>query len=55
MLEVKIKRNTELRESVFWMTGATHEPKDVLDTCFALLFLKRATRGMVPGGVVTGS
>ena len=54
MMEVKIKRNTELRETVYWMTGATHEPKNVLDTCFALLFLKRATKGLVPGGVVTG-
>ena len=31
---------------MFWNTNATHDPKDVLDTCFALLFLKRATRGM---------
>ncbi len=54
MLEVKIKKNTELRETVYWMTKSTHEPKDVLDTCFALLFLKRATKGLVPGGVVTG-
>lgn len=54
MMEVKVKRNTELRETVYWMTGSTHDPKDVLDTCFALLFLKRATKGLVPGGVVTG-
>jgi hypothetical protein len=39
----------------YWETGATHEPKDVLDTCFALLFLKRATKDIVPGGVpITG-
>jgi hypothetical protein len=54
MYEVKIKRNTELMRSFFWNTQATHEPQDVLDTCFALLFLKRATRDMIPGGVVTG-
>jgi hypothetical protein len=40
---------------VYWQTNSTHEPKDVLDTCFALLFLKRATKDIVPGGVpVTG-
>ena len=38
-------------DGTYWMTGDTHEPKDVLDTCFALLFLKRATKDMVPGGV----
>jgi hypothetical protein len=39
----------------YWETGQTHEPKDVLDTCFALLFLKRATKGIVPGGIpITG-
>ncbi len=27
------------------------EPKDVLDTCFALLFLKRATKEMVPAPI----
>jgi hypothetical protein len=27
---------------------------DVLDTCFALLFLKRATKGQIPFGSVTG-
>ncbi len=52
--EVKVKRNTELVETYFWNTQSTHRPHDVLDTCFALLFLKRSTRGMVPGGVVTG-
>ena len=30
-----------------WETGSTHKPKDVLDTCFALLFLKRATGGSI--------
>ena len=49
------KGKTRKAEGVWWETGATHEPYDVLDTCFALLFLKRATKGMVPGGpVVTG-
>ena len=38
-------------DAVYWETGDTHEPKDVLDTCFALLFLKRATKDLVPGGV----
>jgi hypothetical protein len=45
-------------DGVFWNTNATHEPKDVLDTCFALLYLKRATWGMIPpkpGPVVTGN
>jgi hypothetical protein len=37
-----------------WDTGSTHQPKDVLDTCFALLFLKRATRGGIPYPTVTG-
>jgi len=54
VIEVKIKRSTELVQTVYWNTGSTHQPKDVLDTCFALLFLKRATRGLVPGGPVTG-
>lgn len=53
MIEVKIKKNTELRETLFWKTGTTHEPQDVLDTCFALLFLKRATKGIMPN--VTGN
>ncbi len=50
----QMKRGTEEMPGVFWMTDSTHEPKDVLDTCFALLYLKRATHGLVPGGVVTG-
>ena len=37
--------------AAFWMTNSTHEPKDVLDTCFALLFLKRATKDMVPAPI----
>ena len=50
----KSRRGTEKKPGVFWMTDATHDPKDVLDTCFALLFLKRATWGLVPPTVVTG-
>jgi hypothetical protein len=52
-VKVRTEKNRET-DGVFWLTGDTHDPKDVLDTCFALLFLKRATKGMVPGGVVTG-
>ena len=37
-----------------WKAGGTHEPGDTLDTCFALLFLKRATKGSIPFGSVTG-
>ncbi len=42
------------RDVVFWNTGSTHEPKDVLDTCFALLFLKRATSHLSPAPVTPG-
>ncbi len=38
----------------YWDTNSTHGPRDVLDTCFALLFLKRATRGGIPYPTVTG-
>lgn len=48
------KKGTKDVDGMFWMTNSTHEPKDVLDTCFALLFLKRATQGLVPQGAVTG-
>ncbi len=48
------KNGTQQAQGVYWKTGATHEPKDVLDTCFALLYLKRATRGLAPPAVVTG-
>lgn len=37
-----------------WLTNSTHQPEDTLDTCFALLFLKRATRGSIPFPSVTG-
>ncbi len=33
-------------KGTFWDTKSTHEPTDVLDTCFALLFLKRATKDL---------
>jgi hypothetical protein len=37
-----------------WNSQSTHEPKDVIDTCFALLFLKRATKGAILFPDVTG-
>jgi hypothetical protein len=37
-----------------WKTGTTLEPGDVLDTCFALLFLRRATKGAIPFPSITG-
>ncbi|MCB9825718.1 MAG: hypothetical protein H6806_11660 [Planctomycetes bacterium] len=50
------KMRTEAMDTMFWETKSTHEPYDVLDTCFALLFLKRATRGvMPPPAAVTGN
>lgn len=52
--DIKGKKKTT-KPGVFWHTNSTHEPKDVLDTCFALLYLKRATQGLVPPPVaVTG-
>lgn len=38
----------------YWNTESTHKPKDVLDTCFALLFLKRATVGGIAFPSFTG-
>jgi hypothetical protein len=38
----------------FWKSDTTLNPQDVLDTCFALLFLKRSTRGGIPFGSITG-
>jgi hypothetical protein len=38
----------------FWNTETTLHPQDTLDTCFALLFLKRATRGGIPFPNITG-
>jgi hypothetical protein len=49
-----LKKGTREVDGMYWETGATHEPKDVLDTCFALLFLKRATKDLVPPPAVTG-
>lgn len=37
-----------------WKTGTTLEPQDTLDTCFSLLFLKRATKGAIPNPSITG-
>lgn len=33
-------------DAFHWETGRTHIPSDLLDTCFALLFLKRSTRSL---------
>jgi hypothetical protein len=38
----------------FWDSSSTHKPEKVLDTSFALLFLKRATKGGIPFPSVTG-
>jgi len=35
-------------EDGHWGTGTTHEPNDILDTCFALLFLRRAHVDTIP-------
>ncbi|MFV1959687.1 MAG: hypothetical protein ACC662_09790, partial [Planctomycetota bacterium] len=42
------------REDGSWNSSSTHEPRAVLDTCFALLFLKRATSGQIPFPSITG-
>ena len=56
-IPVKVKNpldaNAPEVQGTYWKTGTTHEPKDVLDTCFALLFLKRATKGLAP--TITGN
>jgi hypothetical protein len=41
-------------EDGHWQTGSTLEPNDVQDSCFALLFLKRATKGVIPFPAATG-
>ena len=41
-------------EKGFWDTKSTHNPSDVIDTCFALLFLKRSTKGVIPFPDITG-
>lgn len=38
----------------FWNSKTTHKPEEVLDTCFALLVLKRSTKGGIPYGSITG-
>jgi hypothetical protein len=39
----------------FWRSGSTpYDPNDVLDTCFSLLFLRRATKGTIPFPSITG-
>jgi hypothetical protein len=37
-----------------WDTQTAHQPGDVLDTCFGLLFLRRSTRGAIPFPAITG-
>jgi len=46
-VKVRAEKGAEA-PAVFWDTDSTHDPEDVLDTCFALLFLKRATKDMIP-------
>ncbi len=41
-------------EQGFWDTKSTHGPTDVIDTTFALLFLKRSTKGAIPFPDITG-
>ncbi len=41
-------------EKGYWNSNSTHKPEEVLDTCFALLVLKRSTKGGIPYGSVTG-
>jgi len=41
------------RDKGFWNSNTTHKPEEVLDTCFALLVLKRSTRGGIPYGSIT--
>jgi hypothetical protein len=53
-VEERLKKGTRPVDGMYWETGQTHEPHDVLDTCFALLFLKRATKDLMPRGQVTG-
>jgi hypothetical protein len=41
-------------EKGFWNSNSTHKPEEVIDTCAALLFLKRSTKGGIPYGSITG-
>ncbi len=45
---------TRQDEKGFWNSETTLKPKEVLDTCFALLVLKRSTKGGIPYGSITG-
>ena len=49
MAEQLVARQTE---KGYWDSDSTHKPGEVLDTSFALLFLRRATR-VIDGGSVT--
>jgi hypothetical protein len=40
-------------ENGSWTSNTTHRPGDVLDTCFALLFLRRATTDQIPMPTIT--
>jgi hypothetical protein len=40
-------------EAGFWK-DKSHDPEDVINTCFALLFLRRSTKGAIPFPDVTG-
>jgi hypothetical protein len=42
------------RAQGFWDSESTHDPRDLLDTSFALLFLRRATKGGIAFPDVTG-
>ena len=37
----------------FWDSDSTHKPGEVLDTSFALLFLRRSMGGVIPEGALT--
>ena len=41
-------------EKGYWNSDTTLKPREVLDTCFALLVLKRSTKGGIPYGSITG-
>lgn len=41
------------RDKGYWDSDSTHKPGEVLDTCFALLFLRRSTGDWVTGGALT--
>ena len=54
MVKQPTKRGSREKEGVYWDSGATLRPVDVLDSCFCLLFLKRATKAMVPAPITPG-